>query len=155
MRNYRITINGKTYLVEIADPNAAPVQVRVNGKPFQVHVDWEGADDEATLTPEIRPAEEATPSAGPGAGRRVTASQQRVREEEGATADRVTAPMPGTILSVAVKQGDQVQPGRVLCVLEAMKMKNSIRSPREGTIAEVATSAGAAVAHGDLLVRFE
>jgi biotin carboxyl carrier protein len=63
--------------------------------------------------------------------------------------------MPGTILSIAVGEGDRLQRGQEICVLEAMKMKNSIKSPREGTIAEVMVSAGATVAYGDPLVRFE
>jgi len=154
MRHYRITINDKAYLVEIEDPHACPVQVQVDGKPFQVYVDWEGTDDEATVTPEIKPAECASPSAQPVLVRPRAPARQQVRMAEDAAADELTAPMPGTILAISVKAGDHVQQGQEVCVLEAMKMKNSIKSPREGTIGEVATSVGASVAHGDVLVRF-
>jgi biotin carboxyl carrier protein len=63
--------------------------------------------------------------------------------------------MPGVILSIAVKPGDSVARGQPLLVLEAMKMKNPIKSPREGTVSEVRVSAGQSVGYGDVLVTFE
>jgi len=163
MRNYRITINGKTYLVAIEDPNACPVQVEVDGKQFEVYVDWVGTEDEARVTPEVSPDSLAGSIAGPRLEERRAVQPQaaqsppraRVREDGAASQDTLTSPMPGTILSIAVNQGERVEQGQEVCVLEAMKMKNSIRSPRQGTISEVAVTPGATVAYGDLLVRFE
>jgi biotin carboxyl carrier protein len=65
----------------------------------------------------------------------------------------VVSPMPGTILSVDVKPGAFVEVGQVVCVLEAMKMKNPIRASFAGTVAEVNVNAGQNVAYGDVLVR--
>jgi biotin carboxyl carrier protein len=62
--------------------------------------------------------------------------------------------MPGVILEIAVKPGDTVARGQQVAVLEAMKMNNSIRSPRAGTVAEVCVGAGQAVGHGDAILRF-
>jgi biotin carboxyl carrier protein len=62
--------------------------------------------------------------------------------------------MPGVILELSVAPGDTVERGQPIAVLEAMKMKNSIRSPRAGTIAEVCVAVGQAVGHGDAIVRF-
>jgi biotin carboxyl carrier protein len=62
--------------------------------------------------------------------------------------------MPGNILGIAVKPGDEVGFRQQLCSLEAMKMKNAIRSPRDGVIASVEVSEGQAVAHGDVLFTF-
>ena len=163
MRNYRITINGKTHLVAIEDPHACPVQVEVDGKQFEVYVDWVGTEDEARVTPEVSPDSRAGSIAGPGLEeRRVPPPRAAqgppramVREDGAAPQDTLTSPMPGTILSIAVNQGEIVELGQEICVLEAMKMKNSIRSPRQGTISEVAVTPGATVAYGDLLVRFE
>jgi len=56
--------------------------------------------------------------------------------------------MPGTILSVSVKQGDTVKKGQVLMVLEAMKMENEIVSPKDGVIASVSVCAGTSVNTG-------
>jgi biotin carboxyl carrier protein len=59
--------------------------------------------------------------------------------------------MPGTILDIAVKVSDQVAQGDILCNLEAMKMKSPIRSPGEGTIAQVMITEGQNVGYGDIL----
>jgi biotin carboxyl carrier protein len=67
----------------------------------------------------------------------------------------VRAPMPGNILDIAVKPGNKVSFRQPLCSLEAMKMKNVIRSPRDGVIARVEVSDGQAVSHGDVLFTFE
>jgi multidrug efflux pump subunit AcrA (membrane-fusion protein) len=65
------------------------------------------------------------------------------------------AAMPGRVLRVLVVPGEQVTQGQALLVLEAMKMENEVKSPRDGVIASVEASAGKAVSAGDVLVRFE
>jgi biotin carboxyl carrier protein len=62
--------------------------------------------------------------------------------------------MQGTIVKIAVAEGDTVERGQPVATLEAMKMNNVIRSPRAGTIVEVCVAAGQAVGHGDPIVRF-
>lgn len=66
----------------------------------------------------------------------------------------VTAPIPGVIVSVAIKEGETVKSGQELCVLEAMKMKNVIRAARDGKIATVHVSAGVHVRQRQLLMEF-
>jgi propionyl-CoA carboxylase alpha chain len=66
----------------------------------------------------------------------------------------VLAPIPGVIVSIAVEPGAEVEQGQELCILEAMKMKNVIRSPRAGQIAAIKVSAGQHVKHHDLLMEF-
>lgn len=68
---------------------------------------------------------------------------------------QIEAPMPGLILSLEVGIGDTVEEGQTLLVLEAMKMENAIRSPRDGKIKTVAVSAGMAVDKKALLLEFE
>ena len=65
--------------------------------------------------------------------------------------EKVSAPMPGTILSVSVQNGAQVKKGQVLMILEAMKMENEIMAPCDGTITSVTVNAGASVETGTLL----
>lgn len=65
--------------------------------------------------------------------------------------ERVTAPMPGTILTVNVAPGDAVRRGQVLMILEAMKMENEIMCPRDGKVASVSAAKGATVESGTLL----
>lgn len=69
--------------------------------------------------------------------------------------DEIKAPMPGLILEVAVKVGDQVSEGDNLLVLEAMKMENSITSPRDGIIESIFVNKGEAVEKGTILIKFE
>ena len=66
----------------------------------------------------------------------------------------LSAPLPGTIVELFVKPGDTVAAGQVMLVIEAMKMKNSIRSTRGGTIEKVLVSQGQSVAHKQALVEF-
>jgi len=63
----------------------------------------------------------------------------------------VKAPMPGTVLSVAVKSGDSVKEGQTLLVLEAMKMENEIVAPCAGTVKALNAAKGAAVESGAVL----
>ena len=67
----------------------------------------------------------------------------------------MTAPLPGTVIEVFVKAGDVIEAGQVIVIIEAMKMKNSIRSTRAGKIAEVLTSVNQTVVHKQVLVKFE
>ena len=68
---------------------------------------------------------------------------------------RVQAPMPGKIVRVLVGAGDEVEAGRGLVVMEAMKMENEIRAPRAGRVKETPVREGQAVETGALLVVLE
>jgi biotin carboxyl carrier protein len=72
----------------------------------------------------------------------------RPAEEEHA----LTAPMPGRILAVHVAEGDRVEKGQVLVVLEAMKMEHAVKSPRAGVVAGLAAEPGKMVGLGDVLL---
>ena len=65
------------------------------------------------------------------------------------------APMPGLIVRVAVKEGDQVRAGQGLIVMEAMKMENELRAATDGVVKRVAVSPGTAVEKGTLLLELE
>jgi biotin carboxyl carrier protein len=138
-QSLRIIVNGKPYLVEVDDLTASPISVRVNGKPFSVEIEplRESASGPAVPSPaEVSAAPKAVGAPGPS-----------VKE--------VIAPMPGNIMDIRVGLGDHVSYKQELCNLEAMKMKNSIRSPRDGVIAAVKVREGQTVAYGDVLFVFE
>jgi len=68
---------------------------------------------------------------------------------------KLTAPMPGKIVRVLASQGDEVEAGAGVLVVEAMKMQNEIKSPKKGTIQKILVSEGAAVNAGDVLAIVE
>ena len=70
-------------------------------------------------------------------------------------AGRLTAPMPGKVVSFAVKSGDKVSKGQALAVMEAMKMEHTIAAPADGTVAELLYAPGDQVAEGAELLRIE
>ena len=68
---------------------------------------------------------------------------------------KVLAPIPGVITEIKVKEGDSVAFGQELCVLEAMKMKNSIKAGHDGTIARIHITVGEQVQQGKVLLVFQ
>jgi biotin carboxyl carrier protein len=79
----------------------------------------------------------------------------RVRALDDHGPKKLTAPMPGKIVRVLVGQGDEVEAGSGVLVVEAMKMQNEIKSPKKGTIQKILVSEGAAVNAGDVLAIVE
>jgi acetyl-CoA/propionyl-CoA carboxylase biotin carboxyl carrier protein len=59
--------------------------------------------------------------------------------------------MQGTVLGVEVAEGDEVQPGQVICIVEAMKMENEITAHQAGVVTELAVEPGQAVGHGQVI----
>jgi acetyl-CoA/propionyl-CoA carboxylase biotin carboxyl carrier protein len=86
------------------------------------------------------------------------ARKRRERALGGGTAgadDAVQSPMQGTVLAVRVAEGDTVEAGQLLCVVEAMKMENEIHAPRAGTVARLAVAEGDAIASGQTICVLE
>jgi acetyl-CoA/propionyl-CoA carboxylase biotin carboxyl carrier protein len=69
----------------------------------------------------------------------------------GSGSGEVTVPMQGTVVKVLVAVGDEVEAGQTVCILEAMKMENSVTAEKSGTVTEVRVAAGGAVSAGDVL----
>jgi acetyl-CoA/propionyl-CoA carboxylase, biotin carboxylase, biotin carboxyl carrier protein len=80
---------------------------------------------------------------------------ERVRAGGAGGGDAVFSPMQGTVLSVAVAEGDSVESGAVICIVEAMKMENEVRAHRDGAVAELSVAAGDAVGSGQVICRIE
>ena len=111
--------------------------VNVNGTSYEVEVEEiEGAP--AAAAPKPAPAAPAVQPAAPAGA-----------------AETISAPMPGTIVAINVKVGDNFKRGQVLLVLEAKKMENEILAPRDGRVLNVNTTKGSTVNSGDVLIAFE
>jgi len=135
---YTIKIADQSFDVEIGDIHARPVIVSVDGLEFEVHPENGISPEVRKEAGQVKAFELPKPTSSPGVG-----------------VNELVAPLPGTITEIFVKAGEQIESGQVILVIEAMKMKNSIRSTRAGKIAEVLASAGQTVAHKQALVRFE
>jgi acetyl-CoA/propionyl-CoA carboxylase biotin carboxyl carrier protein len=87
------------------------------------------------------------------------ARRRRERVRTGATGagghEAVVSPMQGTVLSVEVADGDEVEAGCVICIVEAMKMENDVRAHRAGTVSELAVAPGQQVTSGQVICVIE
>ena len=70
------------------------------------------------------------------------------------TSDLVMSPMPGTLISFSVQEGDHVELGQELCIVEAMKMQNIVRAPREGYISKFRVTQGAAMVTDQVIMEY-
>ena len=122
MSKYRITVEGKTYEMDVELIGANGAAVAPVAK----------AAAPVVAAPKAAPAPVAAKPVEAGSG-------------------SVVAPMPGTILKVLKATGDAVKAGEVVLILEAMKMENEITAPSDGTIGSLNLTKGSTVAGGDLL----
>jgi len=135
--SFSIILDGKEYRIEaLKVSRREPFTIKVDDVDFKVQLQL----------PEKRMVH--TGIAVPTAATPARTTKAPVEVVEGA----VTAPMTGKIVSVRVKEGDEVKEGQVVCVLEAMKMENEITAPKSGKIKEVRVSDGTAVNEGDILL---
>ena len=145
MKEYKYKINGNTYKVAVGDIDNNIAQVEVNGTPYRVELDEQKAPVKVINAPR--------PSAAP----RTESGAKVISKPASAPAGayQVKAPLPGTVLSIAVKVGDTVAAADTVTVLEAMKMENAIRAGRDGKVASINVSAGDAVLEGTPIVTLE
>ena len=130
MKKYKITVNGQTYEVEVEEIGGTGLVKEETPAPVAT-----------TEKPQEAPQQE-NPKPAP-------------KKAAPAGKATITAPMPGTILSVKVKEGSKVSKGDVIMILEAMKMENEILAPQHGIISSIDVSEGASVNTGDILATME
>ncbi len=141
---YKITVNSKIYEVEIENINARPVVAFVDGERFEVMPENAG---QAEVKKDAHQTEKKAFNPNPAPAASSSPNQAL-------SGNVLNAPLPGTIIEVFVKPGEKVEAGQVIVIIEAMKMKNSIRSVFSGTVGEVLVSAGQSVAHKQALIKF-
>ena len=151
MKKYSLKINGNQYEVKIDDINEASTlaHVTVNGTKYDVEI--EGGKATGTKKPAVAPAPQAT---GLSVTPKTPIASKPVAAPA-ATGAKVTCPLPGTVISINVKEGDTVAAGQTLLVLEAMKMENNIDAGRGGVVKQILVAAGATVMEGDTLIVIE
>lgn len=129
---YKVTLNNRTYEVEVEE-----------GK--SMLIDEYEAYAPAAPAPVAAAPVAAAPAAAPAAPAAPASAAL-------AAGEVVKSPMPGNILKINVSQGQKVNEGDVLIVLEAMKMENEIVATKSGTVAQIVTAKGAVVETGAPLV---
>jgi len=143
MPEYRIKINDRTYTVDIGRIMEDSVDVTLNGKTYKVEVEY--PMKRVSKTPVIKrprqvvnaaevPDRTSPPSVAAGSG-------------------EVVAPLPGLILKILVKEGDSVNEGQPVAVMEAMKMENEIESPVSGKVSGILASEGENVLENAIIMK--
>ena len=124
MKEVRVKIGERWYTVEVEEPLVSPARVTVEGETFLVDVDTD------SVQRRTRPAGFRAPASAPPARSSAPAPS--------ASSDSIiTSPMSGKVLAIRVKPGSAVASGEEVCVVEAMKMEQSIRAPRAGTVKKI------------------
>ena len=151
---YRIESDGRVDVVDVAKVDGTTLSLIIDGEQERSH--------EVSLLEGREPGEvEVYLRAGVVSTRVAGAPGQKRWSAKGGTLggvtgpQRITAPMPGKIVKVLVKPGDEVTGRQGLVVVEAMKMENELKAPRDGRVKDVLVSEGALVEAGRLLVVLE
>lgn len=136
MTQYNYKINGHEYAVTIESVSDSSAKVTVNGKAYDVELDKSAEESAAVESPRIyRPLHE-----------KAQAAPQETRDCS------LKSPLPGTIIAVKVKEGDQVKEGQTVAILEAMKMENEILAENDGIVESVNVEKGDSVLEGTVIV---
>jgi len=125
---YKVTLNNRVYEVEVEQGEAMLLNE------YELSAPAAPAAPAPAAPAAVAPAAPAAPAAGLAAG------------------EAVKSPMPGNVLKICVTQGQKVNEGDVLIILEAMKMENEVVSTKTGTVAQIVVNTGAVVETGSPLV---
>lgn len=146
MRTYKLNIDQENYEVEVKSFNLKSATLVVNGKTLEVNVE-EVVSGMPVKAPVLKNRPAPLPTSTP-----------RVANGPGpapAGGNGIKAPIPGAILSIHVKEGEMIEVGQLILVMEAMKMENQIKSSKAGKITQLCVKPGDAVAQGQDLIIVE
>jgi len=136
MKNFKFTISGQQYDVEIQNHEENVITVEVNGSSYSVEIN----------------SDVKKPTSAP-ASKVATPSKSAPAVKGGASV--VKAPLPGNIFKINVKVGDAVAKGQKLFIMEAMKMENDILCEKPGIVKNISVKEGDAVLQGDVILELE
>lgn len=162
---YEVTIEGKSYRLELEHGDAQwscrldgreiavdavlarpdVLSLRIGDKAFEVKCERVGKDLHFWVGSQRFAADVRDP--------RSLRSRTQTADDHGPK--KLTAPMPGKVVRVLVQEGDDVEAGAGVVVVEAMKMQNEIKSPKKGKVQKILAAPGAAVNAGDVLAVVE
>lgn len=134
MKEYNYNIEGKEYVVTVGERTDNVTTVIVNGETYNVEAIPEPVVEKKVVLPPP------------------VVKKQEVKDD---LQDALRSPLPGTIVDIEVKPGDEVKEGDTLVVLEAMKMNNNLTAERDGKVKAILVQMGEAVKENTPLVTFE
>ena len=143
LTNLRIKVGDNWYTVQVGDLTQSPVQVTVEGETFEVEVEG--------LSPPPAPLHR-------GRSRQTQIEAPTPQSQSSAanySDDILRSPMPGRVISILVRPGDRVSAGDEVCVVEAMKMEQSIRAHRDGVVKTIFVQPMDPVKADDPLIELE
>lgn len=130
MRNLKVTVNGVEYDVQVEEVSSNNNETSINQNQVSIN------KTEPTKQAESEP----------------TLQKNNNEQQVSSDSEKISAPMPGTIINVLVTEGQKVSEGDVLLILEAMKMENEIASPIDGVIEKINVTKGQSVETGENLI---
>ncbi|MBQ4507855.1 MAG: biotin/lipoyl-binding protein [Paludibacteraceae bacterium] len=136
MKEFSFKINGTEYKTAVTEKEGGITEVTVNGKTYNVEMEHPQHHHVA-----------AAPKAAPA-----TAAPKAASAAPAAGGMQVKSPLPGSIIKVLVSEGQAVKKGDILLTLESMKMENTVAAECDGTVKQIAVTAGQNVMQDDLLV---
>ncbi len=140
MKRFQFTISGNNYEVEVKKFENGKARIEVNGTCYNVELNKQ---EQASKTPILVRSRVKNP-----------AGAHRIHKSE-STGFKVVAPLPGNIMQISVKVGDEVKKDDQLLIYEAMKMENKLLSEKDGIVKSIAVAAGDSVLQDELLIELE
>ena len=139
---YQAVIDGQRYAFEVIDSQPGTLSLRLDGRPVTVYWAAEGGGQWLSADGCTYRLERTKPKAARSGG-------------ETGTGEAIRAPMPAQVRAVQVAEGEQVEKGQTLLLLEAMKMEIRVRAPAAGRVTRLLAAEGQAVEKEQVLVEME
>ncbi|HOP00119.1 MAG TPA: biotin/lipoyl-binding protein [Bacteroidales bacterium] len=137
MKTYKFRINGNLYEVEVLDIEGNNARIEVNGTVYDVEMQKE-IPGKTVSAPPVRT--------------KIPKAEKLPADEAANKPAEIRAPLPGVIIQVLVRPGDEVTPGQTLCTLETMKMENAIKAEKAVKISVLNISSGQSVLQDEVLM---
>ncbi len=150
MKEFTFKINGAEYKCAVEEIEAGKTNVTVNGKVYTVETEAAKPVEKPAAKPAAAPAKPAAAPAAPKAEAPKAEAPKPAAAPAGGV--QVKSPLPGSVIKVLVSEGQAVKKGDTLLTLESMKMENAIMAEQDGTVKQIAVSAGQNVMQDDLLI---
>ena len=143
-RVLKVKVGSRWFIVEVDDMSTSPIHVLVAGEPVDVEIEGAAIEPDPPGVPQA-PRSEARDQSAQDIDTSPSVASTEVRHI-------ILAPMPGVIISISHAVGGHIRNGDEACVLEAMKMHQSIRSDGAGTVTRILVQPGQQVRGGEPLI---